>query len=381
MTDIHILIVEDDKKVIEDYELLIKTYNKEHEDVKVVPKIETNLKDGLEALKNQSYDGAIVDIMLSGDDRDGQGNQILKQIRKDLRFPVRIITGFDHYIDEDLKRENIFWKIYVRAEEETSRVLDEFVSIYKSGILKILGNKGKIEEYLKKIFWEHIADNFEEIVKYSSDTNSEKVFIRYISSYFLEYMDINETGIEDIYTPPEFYIKPPVRKDLYTGDILKYNDEKLFIILTPACDMVLRASKDNEKFRNAKKFLAAEVTHWKKLENINSKGENKGKFYESLSDKDTKSTFKNYMKNNKERYHFIPPYKDIPAGFIDFQSLKSLEEGEINENYKRIATVSNIFMRDIIARFSRYYSRQGQPDMNIERILEEMQREDQGRDG
>ena len=53
MKDFHLLIVEDDESMINNYELSIKTYNKyrEKEDIQIKPCIKKNLEDGLKALK------------------------------------------------------------------------------------------------------------------------------------------------------------------------------------------------------------------------------------------------------------------------------------------------------------------------------------------
>lgn len=364
MITLHLLIVEDDESMITNYTLSIKGYNNEHQDIEVTPHIKRNLQEGLEALRTQSYDGAIVDINLSGDDINGQGNQILKQIRENLRFPVRIITGYPQNIDESYRKENVLWKIYRRTDIAIGYILDEFIDIYKSGILNLLGKRGKIEKYLKKIFWTHIADNYDDIMRYTSDTDSEKVFLRYISTYLLEYMDINDANFDELYTPPEFYIKPPVRQNFFTGDLIKYNDTgEISVILTPACDMVIR---ENGTI-NAEKFLCASIYKWRDIDNdfmeiTKSTGRNNNR----------RKKLVDHMDNKKERFHFIPPYRDIPAGFIDFQTVISLTKEEIEQKYERIATISRVFIRDIIARFSRYYARQGQPDMDTERILREM---------
>ncbi len=362
--EIKLLIVEDDKTNIETYELNIKSYNEEHvNNVKIVPYFKRNLDAGLESLKSDFFDGAIIDIKLSPDDMEGGGNQILKEIKSNLRFPVFIITGYPQNIEEELKKENVFWKIYKRDEVDIRGVLDEIVDVAKTGIISILGNKGYIEEYLKKIFWEHIADNLMEIRKYSPEEKIELVLLRFVSSYLMEYLDTKSSS-DILYIPAEFYIKPLVRAEYFTGDILKdKSNGEFLVILTPPCDMVKRT----DGTRNAELFLCAKIRQWNRVE---------GSFQEI-----TRSTGRNnpkrkdlekYMKNKKERYHFVPPYKDIPAGFIDFQTLKSLSEDEIKDNHDRIATISPLFMRDIVARFSRYYARQGQPDLDIDKIIQEM---------
>ena len=363
MIELNLLIVEDDESMIETYKSNIKNYNEEHPDTKFNPDFKRNLEDGLEVLRSDSYDAAIIDIKLSSDDEEGKGNKILRIIKENLRFPVCVISGYPQDIEDDLREENIFWKIYKRDEAEIEEVLSEFIKIAQSGILNILGNKGKIEEYLKKIFWNHIAKHFEEIIKYSPSNNIEQVLIRYISTYLMEYMDINSAiSSDERYTPPEFYIKPPVRNEYFTGDLIKIKEE-LFVILTPPCDMIKRRNG----MRNAEKFLCARIQKWSDIESgFKEITKKTGK------NNDKRKNLVNYMKNKKERYHFIPPYKDIPAGFIDFQTIASFTEDEITQDCDRIATISSFFMRDIIARFSRYYARQGQPDLDIEKILEEI---------
>lgn len=369
---LRLLIVEDNEEQIKLYKDAIDEFNVDS-DIKINIEIGNTLEKGLKLIKTKDFDAAIIDLILGSDDKEGRGNQVLRKIRENLRFPVRIITGYPQDIDEDLKKENIFWKIYRRTDVNNEEIFDKIVKIYRTGILKILGNRGQIEKYLKKIFWDHLAEHFDEIIKYSQDDAIEKILLRCISAYLIEYMDIGSTGSGEIYIPPEFYIKPPVRSHFFTGDLLKNKStEEIFVILTPACDMVIRKSGNDKEFRNAEKFLSAQLILWKDLNYVSSKGENKGKFSELLSDNDIKNTFKEYMKNKKERYHFIPPYKDIPASFIDFQSVISLSGDKINEDYERIATISGAFVRDIIARFSRYYARQGQPDLDVKKILGEI---------
>ena len=67
----------------------------------------------------------------------------------------------------------------------------------------------------------------------------------------MEYLDV-ESNPDTLYIPAEFYIRPPVRSEYFTGDVLKdrSNDEFL-VILTPPCDMVKRTGG----IRNAEQFL------------------------------------------------------------------------------------------------------------------------------
>jgi len=50
------------------------------------------------------------------------------------------------------------------------------------------------------------------------------------------------------------------------------------------------------------------------------------------------------------------------------KEIPSFTRTEIRKDFVPVATVTDKFCKDIIARFSHYYSRQGQPDLNIERL-------------
>ncbi|EJI5143881.1 hypothetical protein NFA74_001974, partial [Campylobacter coli] len=58
--------------------------------------------------------------------------------------------------------------------------------------------------------------------------------------------------------------------------------------------------------------------------------------------------------------------KEILEPSICFQGLISVKKEEISD-YARVASISYPFLKDIIAKFSRYYARQGSPE-----IIEEL---------
>jgi len=86
-----------------------------------------------------------------------------------------------------------------------------------------------------------------------------------------------------------------------------------------------------------------------------------------------KGELKDYMRNGRARYHYLPKSQKLASGFIDFQdkltvASSSVDEGIKNKSLLRIATVANPFLKDIISRYSSYYSRQGAPDFNVEEL-------------
>lgn len=361
-SNLELLIVEDDEKQIKIYKDAIDKSNENNDEIKIQYTISKNLDDGLQNLRNpdNKFDVAIVDLKLGADDIEGRGKQIIKEIKDNLRFPIVVITGHKDLIGEDLQNQNYLFKIYNRTEKDTKEILNEIIEIYETGLTKILGRKGLIAKYLQEIFWNHIANNIEELSPFlKSSENQEQILLRYILGHLTAYLELNKMGEYEKYNPAEFYIMPPIKnRKITTGDIIKENSQdKYFIVLTPSCDTVIR-NQNGETFRNAEYFILSSPVEWNSIENFNELNVDSGK--------GKKNKLNEFIKNKKERYHFLPPFKNIKGYFIDFQSINSKECESVEKNYTIIAHITKDFLKDIISRFSSYYSRQGQPEINFD---------------
>jgi hypothetical protein len=75
----------------------------------------------------------------------------------------------------------------------------------------------------------------------------------------------------------------------------------------------------------------------------------------------------NRIITNKEKTHrhFIPQINDIGPFQINFRKISYVEKNRVDSDYTRIASITPSFMKEIIHRFSAYYSRQGQPDLDL----------------
>ena len=183
----------------------------------------------------------------------------------------------------------------------------------------------------------------------------KKILLRYTLSHLQENLYRNDAGEFESHHSPEFYIIPPINDEIFTGDIVGYENSK-YIVLNPACDLVIRNYKAYLKeselpVRNSKFFLLAkllELNEISELENLNTSNKSRNKL-----DK--------YCK--KGQYYFLPPFLDLKGYLIDFQNIKSIST-EHEKEMDIIATVATSFLKDIIARFSFYYSRQGAPDLD-----------------
>lgn len=340
-----ILIIDDDatqRKICSDaIELFNKINNCELQLIEA-----KNRDDGLAKLNERTNDAAIVDLRLENTSETAEGNEILREIKKNLRIPVRIVSGHLGDLDEDLSEQSYFYKSYGRDTVDYDAIFSDFINIYKTGITKILNNKGRIESDITNIFWKHISTilpKFIEQKEAQADWDIEKVLLRYISFHIQEYLEISIDNNFEPFHSIEYYIKPPVKDKIFTGDILKKkNDDSYWLVLTPACDLATDAHRPEPK---AVFITLACIEKY----GVVTEGKNGGKI-------------KQLERNNEDlKYHFLPNTILFEGGFINFQILRSVSTQSIKDDFEVELVISPPFKKDVISRFSAYYARQGQP--------------------
>lgn len=343
-----LLLVDDDIKQNKILQDAVDIFNSKSP-IQVVLDIATTYSDGLLKIQTaNNYDGAIIDLRLETNDKIGLGNNIIKEILNNLRFPVRVITTHKGDLEPELQTENILFKCRGRGEEEYDSVLNEFCKIYSTGITSILNNQGQIQANITKVFWKHISEVLPEFINQKEKVpawDGERVLLRYISSHILEYLEISiDNNLEPVHNI-EFYIKPPVKEKIFTGDIIKFKDTNNFgIVLTPACDLATDVHRVKPK---AKFVTVAYIYTYQDVVN--------GRSPEQITE---------LKKNNLDlKYHFLPETILFKGGFINFQHILSIpiKEISVKEKFEVECVITNPFRKDIISRFANYFSRQGQP--------------------
>lgn len=368
MEELKLLIVEDDQEVLAGYKSNIKSFNKTNGEVEIKSVIEDN-KDKVLKILNDSdkiFDAAIIDLDLKqSGGADASGNEVIEEIKDKLRFPVFVISGTTGNLNPKYKdEETSFFKVRERDDSDFDYI-EEMVSIFNTGITKILNRKGTIENYINNIFWNHLSNSLDlwKDDKKRNPDEKQKSLLRYTLLHLQEYLDINSSGDLEKYFPAEFLITKPIKPNIFTGDILKNNENKLCIILTPACDIDLKNGK-----RKADKILTIDILNPSIIDS---------EYSNPKMSQRKKSKIKDILKNSNPRYHCVPSLKDFGIGIIDFQNKRTISSNQLEKEIEksqieRIATVSYPFLKDIIARYSNYYSRQGSPDFNLDELFDSL---------
>ena len=174
---------------------------------------------------------------------------------------------------------------------------------------------------------------------------------------------------EDNVHPMMYYIIPPMSTKPMLGDIIReqIDDQvRYMILLTPSCD-IYKGKADWMLFARCLQL---------------SEEQEYIEFVKSPEDKKVKADFVSLLKDNRqckqpERFKILPGAIDLPDMVVDFQQLEAITRDEFVSRAKEgklecIASLDSPYAESLIARFTRYYSRLGVPDLNIELIKKKL---------
>lgn len=357
MSIVKILVLENNPEIIESYKedaaLLLRDKGINLEFI-----VSNDLEEAKVKIKDESFDTAIIDLNLAHHGENDDGNEAIRALKDKFRLPIYVITGEPEKFDETLKS---YVKFYKKGTPPSIEILEEMAKISQLKIIKYFAKDGYLEKMINDFYWNHLSETIEswEEVEDSNPDDMEKILSRHTVACLNEklYVDGN-VGSFDKYHPGEMYIIPPIKQHYHTGDIVfrreEGNQEK-WIILSPACDIVNQINLDN--------YILAKIICFSTLPNFIDKVKKEEPyeyFYDSLNKKG-KSCYDDCKSNKKDRFHYLPEFNIMTNNIIDFQNIITISKDDIN-GFERKASISSPFLKDIIARFSAYYARQGQPN-------------------
>ena len=302
---------------------------------------------------NPFFDGAIIDLKL-GQQNDG-GNSVIEEIKSHgFRIPVIVTTG----TPDSIEASPPVIEIMKKGEFEYKEVLDILSSIYKTGMTKIMGGRGKIEETLERIFFSHLLKHKDIWISYAEENQqkTERGLLRHTLEHLLQSLVEDEQHF-----PEEMYIFPPLIGDVQTGRIVQEkNPEQYYVVMNPACDLIHRGNNN----RNTDRILLAEIEPiTERLTWFDDNDEN-------LS-QNRQNEMKKVFGNNKSSLHGLPRTDFFDGGFINFQKLSTVTFDDFRESFHKDSEIqiAPSFVKDIVSRFSSYYARQGQPEIDLSKYI------------
>src|SRR6266508_3852426 len=228
MSDLKLLLVEDEPKDLNTFRATIKRYNRQkNRTIKAVEAI--NLTDALNKL-NSTFDGAIIDLKLG--QKGDEGNKVIKEISSKYRIPLAVMTA----TPENAQEEITYLGVFTKGETGYDELLEKFCRTFDTGVTKILGGRGYIEETMNKVFWNTILPSLEDWQGHNiKGKETEKALLRFAINHSVKLLDIES----EIYFPEEMNNGPANANAVITGHITKKkNEDKYYVVLSPACDLV-----------------------------------------------------------------------------------------------------------------------------------------------
>ena len=336
MTALQILLVEDQALYIKEYKDVLADYV-EQRGRQIEMRVQQNLEDAKRSLDG-SIDAAVVDLNLGKDTSDG--GEVIKELKRHFRIPVAVLTGTPDDADDDPPVVRVFTK----GEHGFEQVLDRLWEIYETGLTKILGGRGMLEERLNRVFLNNLVPTVDVWIGYGARDpgRTEKALLRYALGHLVADLEGDETPC----FPEEFYLDPPLEEALTTGSLLeRKRDGACHVVMTPACDLVVRNGK-----RKAGWIVVAEVVPEEAMY----------KFLEAKAGRK-----KQMKRNNDAMCHWLPEAGSLGGGFLDFGRVETILLSELGQNYSCLeARIAPSFVKDIVSRFSIFYARQGQPEID-----------------
>ena len=390
MNKMTLILIEDNDDEAQFCQNAVNDFNDEHKNKEWCIQLVThnNIEAASKALESSYFDGAIIDMKLA--DSGDEGNQALDVIRQHLkRIPVAIYTGTPDVADnsDDIPLIDVFKK----GDATYEQLIYKFWDIYNTGLTKIMGGKGQIEQSLSQIFIKHLLPKISpkptvseksNWVSYAEEDpdNTEKALLRHTLNHLIHEL---YKSSENCY-PEEMYIHlPNLEQDqvkVDTGCILQNKDNnKFYIVLSPACDLAER----EEGVCNTDRALLVEIQMLEDIlsddyfiSNCHNGKKLKKRYLKSNSEppreylsKQQDNDLIKYQRNTKNLYYcWLPKTSCFNNGaVINFRRVSTYSQEELDESFNSpVIQVASPFLKDIISRFSSYYARQGQPDINMD---------------
>ena len=358
-----VLYVDDDKNILEDTKEILENSNISGEKPEVT--IETDFNNAISKLDKEDFDLIVIDVYqgrvdLSNPDR--RGVEVLTKVRNTRFIPVIFYTGLVNQVQEfDSEVVRI-----VRKSEGSDKLKSEMDYLVKSGLMKVRKTiLDYVDKTIRRFFWEFVENNWGQL---KNNINSEELILLLVRrlSLLLSKENLSDLLLDSkdksaIVKPLEFYVFPPVITSRFEmGDIL-FNDGKVYVILTPTCDLFPRGV-------GSVKVDSVVMVRATPLE---ERAEYKE--YMEKESRDKKDELTKLVSNRKSTLFFLPKFPLMDAQVVDFQNLLTEDHKNLS-TYKKIAKLDSPFAESMLANFLRVYNRIGIPDIDIDNLINSFKR-------
>lgn len=360
MSEMRILFVDDDEGQQDLLQAAIDDWNEDNAPKKFVPVMCSTASEAWDALTIGRFDCALFDLKLPAEDGPGvrlTGNDLAKAAVTEYGIPAGVISGEPQDFESPSDPPGLM-RSFAKGPAASERALAWIAGFWD--MMTVLSDarrrirRAEADVFLKRL-WSQWA-------QYSGlrQVDGERLGVivtRQFASHIAETVGV-EADAEQGWHPFESWVAPPFPgSKLATGDIVR-RDDGLWVILTPPCDM---AGEKVDSIIMA--FCDPDLPDkWADKVKSLSEGIGKGEVSNSL-----KSFFTGLINQKSEASkHFLPPLNGRSM-VVDFMRLSSVSLTELKADPgSRVATVATAFLPNLTQRFGAYFSRTGQPNIDVD---------------
>lgn len=344
---IYLLFIEDEEPLRENFLKEVEIFNDKDDEISITATTVNNITDAKQALENLRFDIIVTDLKIEAGTAEKDavtiGNEFIKDLKTISPCPIAILTGKPTDVDSSSLDPSSMEKFTKNAAAES--LIFTWLKT-KLPLIKLMRKSfSLLNNELAPLFHGGVATRISSGESSIPADSALRVILENVADSILT---VNSTTKCH---PQESYIMPVRRDKLMTGDLINHDDH-VWVVLTPACDIVrcdstykilLAKCKGNEKYE---KYL-----------NLAESGD-----YTSLS--------KLINQANNLSSHFLPPLtKGDPPYIVDFEDLAVIQHSDLNPK-GIIAAISPKFLPNLIHRFSAFIGRPGAPDIDSHHCLQ-----------
>lgn len=373
MTDCwRILIVDDEQDVGETISELLESYTSVSDSRPITTKFEKSFDNAVDLLANEMFDILILDIRGESGPMpsDEAGIEVFDEIREKRFIPIVFYTALP---DVSLRISNAPFVQTVSkiAEAPIADLKKAIENVINSGLPHLLQSVSNHLNDVERAFMaDFVEHNWSSLVNRREDMAyllSRRLAVSFeegAESLAQELGQADRATIGDVVHPTRYYVQPP-DSNYRMGDILaaigsteENARERLYVILTPSCDLVLRSGKMKAQMvvlaecRSLGSFK--EYQEWK-----DAPSDHEGRLRKLLTSR---------PKGQEDRYFYLPAAWNMPDAVADLQRVTSIPCDEL-EGYRKIASLDSPFAEALSYQFNRYMGRVGTPDLDIDGVL------------
>ena len=323
---------------------------------------------------DHSFDGVIIDLKIGS--AATEGTKLFKDITSGLFWiPVVLYTGTPANADD-------VTKVFTKSVHMYKDVFDFFYKANDTGAKRVKKTCVSMRRVMYVVYRDFIQLLFtdEHFRKHwlsfggKDRSKAENALIRSTFSHLLYYCERdseNESNSNnEEFFPDEFYISAPKNSNfpanMNTGSIVfeKEDRTKKFVVLNPSCDLVARL-KNEVCVVKAESYFLIEIENPESIVNRELQG------IKNIEKR--KKKMKVLLRNEYTLYyHWLPSSFGFSGGFMNFRKVHCTSTTAnifLSLYSKPERHIAPAFLKVVVERFSKYYARHGQPEIDHQEFI------------